>query len=59
MPAIDRDTDSFKEMFGRSNSPVVREVKAGEEVIVDLDVETPAAKKIQAKAARARSHGDD
>ena len=45
--------------FGRSDSQVVREVKAGEDVVVDLDVETPAAKEIQAKAARARSHGDD
>ena len=58
-PAIDRDTDFFKEMFGRTTSPIVRDVKPGEEVVVDLDVETPAAKEAQAKAARARAHGDD
>ena len=46
-PRIDRETDFFKDLFGRTTSPIVREVTQGAELIVDLDKETPAAKQAQ------------
>ena len=44
-PRIDRETDFFKDAFGPSSSPIVREVTQGAELIVDLDKEMPATAK--------------
>jgi hypothetical protein len=48
-PRIDRETDFFKDLFGPTSSPIVREITQGVELIVDLDKETPAAKQVQAE----------
>jgi hypothetical protein len=47
-PRIDRETDFFKDLFGPTTSPIVREITQGGELVVDLEKETPAAKEAQA-----------
>jgi hypothetical protein len=54
VPAIDRETDFFKELFGPTTSPIEREVTQGGELIVDLDKETPAAKQAQMETVKRR-----
>ena len=49
-PRIDRETDFFKDLFGPTTSPIVREVTQGAELIVDLDKESPAAKQVAEQA---------
>jgi hypothetical protein len=46
-PVIDRETDFFKDLFGPTTSPIVREVAKDSDLVVDLEKETSAAKEVQ------------
>ena len=59
-PVIDRETDFFKDLFGPTTSPIVREVTQGGELVVDLDKESPAANQAQSeKRKRERQQSSD